>query len=342
MEASRKRIWQVAASDTERNCADLCLRWDVILNGPGAEGPWPHCAEALRSEWGLSSRKLSDLRRFCEEMKDGDLVVLRVGTTDVYGVGAVVGDYVWHEEFGDVDGWSLEHVRRVRWLWKYDGEPKRFKPYTLRPGDTVQLMDSPPVLDWIAALPVEREALDRPLDCASISQYLFDRGVASSTIERLTDQIHEIGRIGRWHQRTSSPSEAETIAHIVTPLLRALGWTPQKMAVGWSGLDLVHFRSLPRCDENLATVVEVKRKGQACLRTPTEARAFAEQPGRESWRRLIVTEGLRYAVYLREGGRFKNSPDAYLNLARMRDEYPLFGCKGAKDALLLMAADWAG
>lgn len=163
MEVSGKRIWQVAASDRERNCADMCLRWDVILNGPGSEGPWPKCAEALRTKWGLSSRKLADLRRFCEEMKDGDLVVLRVGTTDVYGVGVVVGDYLWHEEFGDVAGWSLEHVRRVRWLWKCEGESKRFKPYTLRPGATVQLMDSQSVIDWIASLPVEREALHRPL-----------------------------------------------------------------------------------------------------------------------------------------------------------------------------------
>lgn len=152
-----------AAGDAERNYADLCLHWDVILNGPGSEGAWPDCAETLRSKWGVSSRKLADLQQFCEEMKEGDLVVLRVGTTDVYGVGVVVGNYLWHEEFGNVAGWSLEHVRRVRWLWKYEGEPKRFKPYTLRPGATVQLLDSEPVIDWIASLPVEQEALDRPL-----------------------------------------------------------------------------------------------------------------------------------------------------------------------------------
>lgn len=98
----------------------------MILSGSGAAGPWPDCAEALRSGRGLSSRKLADLRRFCEDVKEGDLVVLRVGTTDVYGVGEVVGDYLWHEEFGDVDGWDLQHVRRVRWLWKCGKEPQCF------------------------------------------------------------------------------------------------------------------------------------------------------------------------------------------------------------------------
>lgn len=65
MEISGRRIWQVAAGDSERNYAKLCLEWDVILNG--------------RSGWGLSC-KLADLERFCEEVKEGDLVVLRVGT----------------------------------------------------------------------------------------------------------------------------------------------------------------------------------------------------------------------------------------------------------------------
>lgn len=350
MNTAGKTIWQVAAGDADRNYAELCLHWDVILNGPGSEGPWPDCQEPLRSAWGLAERKLSDLRRFCEEMKDGDMVVLRVGTSDVYAVGTVVGDYIWHDEFGDIDGWELEHVRRVRWLWKSDGGPKRFDSYTLKLGATVQIMDSQPVLDWIANLPVEQETLDRPLkelpqpskdtDWATISEYLFDRGVASSAIQHLTGQIDELTRIAKWYDRTSGPSEAETIAYIVTPLLRALGWTPQRMAVEWAGVDVALFQALPRSNENLAGVVEVKPKGQACLTARSQAQAYAEQPGRESCRRLIVTDGLRYGVYLRENGTFKNEPDAYLNLTRMRDAYPVLGCKGAKDAFLFMAADW--
>lgn len=91
MGISNKRIWQVAAGDAERCYADLCLEWDVILNGPGWAGPWPECAEALRRDYDLSTRKLRDLKWFCEEVADGDLVVLRLGTTDVFGVGEVVG-----------------------------------------------------------------------------------------------------------------------------------------------------------------------------------------------------------------------------------------------------------
>ncbi len=74
-----KTIWQQAAGDSVRNYINTCLEWDVILNGPGNEGKWPDCKEKLRkNNW--NSNKISDLRRFCEEMSDGDIVVLRLET----------------------------------------------------------------------------------------------------------------------------------------------------------------------------------------------------------------------------------------------------------------------
>jgi hypothetical protein len=115
MDISGKAIWQQAAGDTDRDYSNVCLEWDVILNGPGYAGVWPACAKTLTSD-GCSARKLTDLRRFAEEIKDGDFVVLRLGTSAVLGFGQIVGNYEWSDEFGDVDGWELQHLRRVRWL----------------------------------------------------------------------------------------------------------------------------------------------------------------------------------------------------------------------------------
>jgi hypothetical protein len=108
-------FWQVAAGDKSRNYVDLCLKWDVVLNGPGGSGPWPSC-EAEVAEW-VTARKLTDLRRFCDQMNDGDTVVLRLGKDEIYGVGTVEGRYEWCEAFGGIDGWDLQHVR-------YDGSGK--------------------------------------------------------------------------------------------------------------------------------------------------------------------------------------------------------------------------
>jgi hypothetical protein len=84
MNISGKIIWQQACGDTDRNYADICLKWDVILNGPGYAGPYPACNNC-------SSKKVTDLKRFAVDMKDGDIVVLRLGTTDVLGVGIIIG-----------------------------------------------------------------------------------------------------------------------------------------------------------------------------------------------------------------------------------------------------------
>lgn len=65
-------------------------------------------------------------------MSEGDIIVLHVGTANVYGVGEVVEGYIWSESLGDIDGWSQVHVRRVRWLWQYKDRPKNFPAYTLK------------------------------------------------------------------------------------------------------------------------------------------------------------------------------------------------------------------
>jgi hypothetical protein len=55
MNTDGKTIWQQAAGDTDRNYVDLCLKWDVILNGPGNAGSWHTCEDKYRAG-GMSAR----------------------------------------------------------------------------------------------------------------------------------------------------------------------------------------------------------------------------------------------------------------------------------------------
>ena len=112
--------------------------------------PGPACIQSLANDhW--SSKKLTDLKRFAEEInKDGDFVVLRMGTSTVLGFGQIVGNYEWRDDFGDVDGWDLQHIRRVRWLWRDENSPQQFDTYALKQGDTTQKLNSGPVMDWAA------------------------------------------------------------------------------------------------------------------------------------------------------------------------------------------------
>lgn len=348
MNIDNKKIWQQAAGDTDRNYSHLCLKWDVILNGPGYAGEWPGCKEILNNDkW--SSRKITDIKRFCEDIGEGDLVVLRLGTSDVLGVGEVIGPYQWLDEFADVDGWDLQHVRRVRWLWKSKDKPKRFPTYTLKQGDTTQRMDSKDVIAWLQSLKIPQDAFVRDIselpilkekdgiDYDEVSEYLFDQGVASNSIENLLKEIDELTRIAKWYKKFGNPSEFETVAYLVVPLLRALGWTPQKMAIEWSNVDLALFNNLPRDDKLLSVVVEAKKKGNSCLTAKSQAQSYAE--GKSNCKRLIVTDGLRYGVYIRNEKNFKLH--AYMNLTDLKDEYPIYNCYGVKEALRVMTPDWS-
>ncbi len=137
------------------------------------------------------------------------------------------------------------------------------------------------------------------------------------------------------------PSEFETVAYLVVPLLRHLGWTPQRMAVEWKRIDVALFDAMPRADENLAVAVEAKKRDNSCLSAKGQAESYASLKGREGCKRLIVTDGIRYGVYVRGPDGFPDAPTAYLNLNRMMQTYPILGCLGAADALRLMAADWS-
>ena len=351
MDIGGKTIWQQAAGDTNRKYTDLCLQWSVILNGPGVYGRWPECQSSLRRN-GIKEKKITDLRRFCEEMEDGHLVVLRLGTSFVFGVGQILGPYDHCEEFNDIDGWDVAHVRRVRWLWKNVHNPKRFDTYTLKQGDTTQPLTAPAVETWLETLEIseavrEEELAELPSIGAGanpnfedISEYLFDKGVASDSISNLLDQMGEFVRIANWYKRSQNrPSEHETISYLVVPLLRALGWTPQRMAIEWNRIDVALFSGLPRGNNNLSVVVEVKKMRDSCLSGFPQANYYADNLNAEHCRRLIVTDGLRYGIFTRQKDE-EFSLSAYMNLTRLRSEYPIYKCKGVQETLLSMSPEW--
>ncbi len=355
MDIGNEEVWQIAAGDTNRSYAELCLRWGVVLFGPGDKGPWPDCAVRLRDD-GWTEKKIGLIRKYHEDINDGDIVVLRLGTSNIYGVGRVDGPVEWYDDFGDIDGWDLQLVRRVRWNWiAPSGRPKQFATQALKFGDTIQkLKRSGPVFEWLLTIPEHNTDLpELPLSCDSgefiqnievpdLAGHLFDQGTAAGAINELTESMLSLKQIVSWYERSGSkPSESEAVAYLAVPLLRTLGWTPQRMAVEWQNIDIALFDRLPRDDKNLAVVVEVKKLGRSCLSANTQGAEYAHKPGREKCNRLVVTDGIRYGVYIREtDGSFPESPTAYMNLDRMIASYPVLDCKGTPEALSLLAADW--
>jgi hypothetical protein len=343
MDFSNSTIWQFAAGGKGRDYGDLLIDWDVIILGPGRHGPFSKNRDAYQGK--------HDVVKFYEEMEEGDLIVLRMGTSDVYALGIVAGPARYRDIFGDIDGWDLRHSRRVKWLWTHDGEQKSFESYTLDWGQTIHKGVDSEVEEWIDSLPLkggtDRELRTlpgesgQPISMQDIGRYLFDSGVDSNAINDLIEEIDELNRIANWYARSeASPSEHETVSYLVIPLLRALGWTPQKMAVEWEKIDLALFSGLPREPERLIGAVEAKQWRNSCLSARSQAERYANEVAAESCERLVVTDGNRYGVFVRDGDDFPDRPDAYLNLADPKDGYPVMESEGAQEALRLMSADW--
>lgn len=322
MDIQGKNLWQHSAGDQEHNHVDICLEWGVILTG------------------------LGDERYFCQDMKASDVVVLKLGQR-VYGVGEIVGEYKWYDEFNDVDGWTLGHTRRVCWLWK-DAEGHFFYKGALARATTRQLHNSS-VISWLKSLVPNSHASyslpdlpgkSKEVSNDEIAAYLFNKGIASDSIRSLLDQNREFIQMANWYDSWvwgTSPSEHETVCHLVVPLLRILGWTPQRMALEWSNIDIALFSRMPRKDKHLSVVVEAKRVRDACLSAVWQAEDYASKY--PNCRRLVVTDGLRYGIFTM-GKNKEFSLYAYLNLLRLRNAYPIYGCKGAKEAILAMTPEW--
>ena len=291
-------------------------------------------------------------------MCPGDIVVLKMGLSQLHGIG-VVGNYEHVDEFNDIDGWELGHARRIRWLHR---DCHNFDTNVFTRSTTTRLYNES-ALAWI------RETLSRtdddgnwkdvdPLDFSAndgssskleeddLATHLFEKGLPSDAIRELLDPKGSFVQMANWYW-TREPSEHETVCHLVVPLLKVLGWTPQKIAIEHNRIDVALFSRLPRDNDNLALVVEAKRLHQACLGAFEQAKYYAKDYG--NCKRIIVTDGLRYGVSVRKGENWPELPEphAYLNVRRLRSSYPIYGngdgdigILGAKEAIHVMTPEW--
>lgn len=343
MDLTGRTLWQVGAGDTERSYGHICTKFDVMIAGPGDRGPYE---EALYSNLGDIR---NSLRRFCKEARRGDVVLLRLGTGEVLAVGEIADDTgVCSEAFADVDGWELQHVRRVLW---FPNTANSFPARTL--GGQVRTFASvnvEPVRAWVESLNISeavrsRELVSLPkagasLDADELGKQLFTEGMPGEYVDKLMATFSSLHRVASWYSNENKrpegrPSETETVCYLVVPLLLSLGWSQQTAAVEWNRVDVALFRGMPPTDSTLACVVEAKLLGNSVFRPFGQAREYALRTGREACDRLVVTDGIRYALHRRQGSDFNMA--AYLNILDMRDTYEILGCAGAVEAVLGMA-----
>jgi hypothetical protein len=127
-------------------------------------------------------------------------------------------------------------------------------------------------------------------------------------------EVHDLGPLLSDRQAFGElPTEDEIVAHLVVPLLRALGWPSERIAVKWRQIDVAIFKALPRTSENCHLVIEAKRLGAGVEGALDQAKGYVEALG--VLRDVIVTDGIRYRMY---SGASGFAPVAYANLAYLK------------------------
>jgi hypothetical protein len=306
LDPSPRSIWQISAGPSSRSYADVFVTHGVALVGPGDAGTWTSARDDDEFEG-------SYVRRFASEVAAGDVLLLRAGLATVLAVGRVASDYLYVNAFDDVNGWDLQHARRVRWSrlpekHRFGGAvfganpPRWSRVFNAEAVDFAERFVRSPPMQWqtgaLPELPAEDPALDQVPDAL--------QGIVAQAAD-LVPLLQDRQGFGE------APSEDELIAHFVVPFLRALGWAPERIAVQWRHIDVAVFRALPRIPENCQLVIEAKRLGAGVEGALEQAKGYVE--ALELPRDVVVTDGVRYRMYDAENA-FR--PLAYANLARLK------------------------
>ena len=212
-----------------------------------------------------------------------------------------------------MNGWDLQHCRRVRWCplseshdfnrLVFGAQPPRIS--RVHSADILEyanrFVQSPPT-DWQArALP--RLPDDEPELKAILSE-----------LQEIVAQVHDLWQLYWDTDRFGEhPTEDELVAHNVVPFLRALGWPIERIAVKWRNIDVCVFSALPRTPGNCHYLIEAKRLGTGVEGALDQAIGYVSALGVSC--DVVVTDGIRYRMYEASKGF---APVAYANLARLK------------------------
>jgi hypothetical protein len=301
-----QNVWQVSAGPSDRSYADQFLKYGVALIGPGDAGPWS--PDRTDEEFDGAF-----VRRFATELQIGDVLLLRTSLSTIRAVGLVASEYQYLPQFDDVNGWDLQHGRRVRWCplpdpYDFGGRVFGANPPRLSRVGATEIVEyanrfvrSPPT-DWQAGvlpiLPEEEPELEAP----------------PAELRDIVAQVHDLAGL-YWDTNAfgERPTEDELVAHYVVPFLRALGWPVERIAIKWRNIDVCVFAGLPRIPENCYYLIEAKRLGAGVEGALEQAKGYVSALGVPC--DVVVTDGIRYRMY---EARSDFAPVAYANFARLK------------------------
>ena len=317
-------VWQCAAGDGNRDYADVFLKYGVFLVGPGSDGPYFGNEGAYNDPDSASCRPF--IKPFAEHLAIGDRLILKRPSSqqwEILAVGEVVSDYLHSQVFADVEGWDLQHCRSVRWK-----TPRSQEIVGGLTRGTLKGVNIPSVIAaadqvWTSGqdaattpLPIERKriSVDEVVDA------LMSEGIPVQRAQLMTDTIWRLRRVAQWYQTHGADvGEHEIRTFLIVPLLTSLGWAEQKVKIEWNRMDVVLFdTAYKRGVSNPLVIIESKRLFDGMRHAADQASVYAK--AYPSCQRFIVSDGIRYKLFVRDGQGWRFS--AYMNLLYPMQSHP--------------------
>jgi len=332
------KVWQIASGAWGRNYADTFLHHDVMLMGPGNPGSFDvERYSALIASGHVTKEYIGSLASFCRTAQEGDYVLLRQGHY-VVALGTIANnEYHYLNAFDDVWGWDIQHTRRVIWQDHLQTELEKIQKLGLLFGERKQIptftgVDDPKVLNRVSHLfsNVKNRILhDLPPDpepeltLEAFGEALFTKGLSNDSVDKLLSAFRRQRRLTKWYEDSAhagrKPSEHEVIAHLVLPMLLALGWSEQLLAVEWQRIDLAAFCDTPTTAETCVLVCEAKAPGSGLSDDLKQARDYVEKHSLTRCKRIFLTEGTRFYLYSKDGSsKWSEKPTGYFNTGKLR------------------------
>lgn len=335
-----QNVWQIASGESGRKYTDLFLKHDVMLYGPGRFGPFDEARyQAVIANGSHSASNIAFVRRFAMEVRPGDVVLLRSG----YRVEAVglVHQYAYSHNptFDDVHGWDLEHSCRVMWQHELTEELTAIQAKQPLFGSRKSVPAFTAVEDNAILQPIKHlfpRCTERPLrglppepakplTMDEVAEALFARGLGFDAVHRLRAALEKQRRLISWYESSgfagNRPTEHEVVAHVILPLLSALGWSEQLIAIEWHKIDLALFSGTPTDHSRCRLVCEAKIMGHGLQDVFAQAKRYTESLKLDACEKILLADGGRFYLFRRRNGVWDEQPSGYLNVQKIRTNH---------------------
>ena len=183
--------------------------------------------------------------------------------------------------------------------------------------------------------------IPEPLTLTEFGEALFSVGLANDPVEHVLRAIERQRRLLRWYkdygEASRRPDEHEVVSHMVLPLLLALGWSEQLLAVEWHKVDLAGFRSTPSKANVCTLVCEAKGVTHGLDGVLDQAIRYVNKLHLSECRKILVTQGGRFYLHQRNAdGGWQETPSGYINVEKIRTNHIVPSDTNAVKTLMML------